>query len=56
MEIAKTKCANCGESLSEDNWYGWFEIQLNNFGIEIQVPVCNECNLSDDGSERNGAY
>lgn len=49
-------CSNCNELLTEENYDGWFEIQLDQFGIETKVPVCNECILSDDGLERSGAY
>jgi hypothetical protein len=48
------RCSNCGEVLIEDNYSGFFDIELNELGFEIQVPVCNECNLSDDGV--SGAY
>jgi hypothetical protein len=50
--IAETKCNNCGELLTEE-WLGWYEIGLTEFGLEIKVPICNQCNLSDDGG---GAY
>ena len=50
------RCFNCNEQLTEENYNGWFEIQLNEFGIEMKVKICNACNLNDDGSERNGAY
>lgn len=56
ISFGEATCNNCNELLTEENYKGWFEIQLDQFGIETKVPVCNECILSDDGSERNGAY
>lgn len=52
--IIENKCSNCGEILTEDNWSGWFDLETNEFGIVVRVPVCNECNLSDD--DISGAY
>ena len=52
--IEENRCSNCNELLTEENNSGWFEIQLNDFGIEIKVPVCNNCNLEDNGID--GAY
>jgi hypothetical protein len=42
--------------LNQDNYHGWFRVNLNSFGLEIQEPVCDECNESDNGSDSEGAY
>ena len=50
------KCNCCGVVLTKENYSGWYDIGETPLGITVNVPICNECNVSDDGSERNGAY
>lgn len=50
------RCNSCGASLNSENYSGWYEIGETPLGITTNMPICNQCNLLDDGSDRNGAY
>lgn len=54
--MSKPKCYDCGEILTTDNYKGWFDIIFNPFGIAVEVPLCNDCIVKDDGLDSYGAY
>ena len=50
------ECFDCGDLLTKDNYHGFYEIIINVFGLEIKMPICDNCIKSDDGSDKEGAY
>jgi hypothetical protein len=55
--IEPIKCAECGEDIDEHNHSGhFFTLIENEFGMVVEAPICDSCNRSDNGSEKNGAY
>ena len=45
-------CSACGEELTEYNYSGYYLFDKNG----EQIPVCDDCFLEDDSSDKEGTY